>query len=207
MPKRIVTKVTSGRNGGIHCTKSYKNACKWLDGHTFANGQLWHIVLKGSPDREAYESALDRLVERLRDAGMDTEYKAAYEQCPKKGFHRHCFLLIEAQDHKPAAILRFKENGWLVTTLKRFGLTFYIAPPRNPIHLTRKGKQKKYAYVPKTPGPMLDDCKVWLSYAFKNRTKAGVDAPIYSSSRKRTVKATMLPATTTTTTTTTKENE
>ncbi|WP_208092500.1 hypothetical protein, partial [Escherichia coli] len=86
------TKVTSGRNGGIHCTKSYKKACNWIDGHSFSNAQLWHVVLIPSRDKDAhtptrgdYETALDRLVERLRDAGMPTEYKAAFEQCPTKG--------------------------------------------------------------------------------------------------------------------------
>lgn len=197
MPKRIETKVTSGRNGGVHCTKSYKKACSWIDSHSFNNAQLWHLVMTGSADREAYESALDRIVERLRDAGMETEYKAAYELCPEKGFHRHCFLLIDAKEHKPAAILRYRETGWLVNTLNRFGLKFHIAPPKGSVHLTRNGKQKKYAYVPKTPGAVLDDCKQWISYAFKTRTKAGVEAPIYSSSRKRKTKATILPITTT----------
>jgi len=192
MPKRIETTVTAGRNGGIHDTKSYKKACNWLDTHTFTNAQLWHLVLTphkdktlGTPTRNDFETALDRLAEKLRDAGMPTEYKAAYEQCPTKGFHRHCFLLIDASKHKPAAVLRWKENGWLVDMLKGFKLGFYLARPQGDIHLTRKGKSKKYAYVPKTPGPMLDDCKVWVSYIYKCRTKEDVAAPIYSSSRKR----------------------
>lgn len=185
MGKRITTKVTGGGNGGIHDTKAYKKACHMLTNHTFTNAQLWHMVLTGSTDRGDYEVVLDRIAEKLRDSGMPVVYKTAYELCPEKGFHRHVFFIIEAKKHKPAGILRYRPNGWLVNLLKEHGLGFYIAPPRNPIHLTRKGLPKKYAYVPKTPGPMLDDCLDWISYAFKKRTKEGVAAPVYSGSRKR----------------------
>jgi hypothetical protein len=185
MPKKIVTTVTAGRNGGIHCTKSYKKATDWLDSHTFTNAQLWHVVFKGSDNRADYEDALDRLCEKLRDTGMEVEWKAAYEIDPMKGFHRHVFLMIEAAKHKPSAIIQYREGGWLVEMLKKHGLTFYIAPPRGEIHLTSIGKQKKYAYVPKKPGAKLSDCKEWISYIYKARSKEGVQGPIYSSSRKK----------------------
>lgn len=188
MTKKLTTKVTEGRNGGIHCVRSYRKATQWLDFHTFTNAQLFHLVLKGSDNRQDYEDALDRLCEKLRDSGMPVEWRAAYELDPAKGFHRHVFLLIEAKDHKPLAILKFKEGGWLVEMLKRYGLEFYIAPPRGAIHLTSEGKAKSYAYVPKTPGAMLDDCKEWLSYAYKARSKEDVAGPVYSSSRKKTTK-------------------
>lgn len=189
MPKKIETKVTGGMNGGIHDTRAYKKACMMLD-HNYTHGQLWHMTLiplpDSSPTREDFEVALDRVAEKLRDSGMPVQYKTAYELCPKKGFHRHCYMLIEAKDHKPAGILRYRPNGWIVEMLKGHGLGFYIAPPQNAIHRTRKGHQKKYAYVPKTPGAALDDCKEWISYPYKVRTKAGVAAPIYSGSRIKT---------------------
>lgn len=189
MPKKIETRVTGGINGGIHDTRAYKNACNMLH-HNYVNAQLWHMTLiplpHSFPSRKDFEVALTRVVEKLRDSGMPVQFKAAYELCLQKGFHRHCYMLIEAKDHKPAGILRYRPNGWLVEMLKEHGLGFYIAPPQNAIHRTAKGHQKKYAYVPKTPGAALDDCKEWLSYIFKVRTKAGVDAPIYSSSRVKT---------------------
>lgn len=187
MPKKIETKVTAGRNGGIHCTKSYKKATAMLLTHTFTNAQLWHVVLKGSQTRDDYETALQTLCEKLRDAGMETEWKACYEMDETKGLHRHVFLLIEAAKHKPSAILQYRVDGWLVGMLKKRGLEFYIAPPQNLIHWTGTGKRKKYAYVPKKPGPMLDDCLEWISYAYKARSKEAVVGEIYSSSRKKTI--------------------
>jgi len=189
MPKKIETTVTAGRNGGIHDVRQYKQACKWIEEHTFTNAQLFHMVFKGSDNRRDYETALDRLCEKLRDSGMPVEWRAAYEQDPAKGFHRHVFLMIEAKDHKPLAILHYREGGWLVEMLKAYGLEFHIAPPAGLIHRTGTGKQKSYAYVPKKPGAMLDDCKNWLSYIFKVRSKEGVEGPVYSSSRKRAKKA------------------
>jgi hypothetical protein len=195
MVKRIETTTTAGRNRGMHDTRQYKKACAMLDNHTFTNAQLWHMVVTNKDDKDekdrfredryAHEQALQQVADKLRDSGMEVEYKAAYELCPTKGFHRHVFFLIEAKDHKPAGILRYRPNGWLVETMARYGFGFYLAPPKNAIHRTRKGRQKKYAYVPKTPGAMLDDCKDWIGYPFKNRTKDGVAAPIYSSSRKK----------------------
>lgn len=193
MGKKITTTVTAGRNGGIHDVRRYKAACKWIKEHTFSNAQLWHMVFKGSSDRKMYQAALDRLCEKLRDSGMEVEWRAAYEMDPIKGFHRHVFLLIEAAKHKPVAILRFKEGNWLTEMLKRHGLQFYISNPKSPVHLTRKGKPKKYAYVPKKAGAVLDDCTNWLSYIFKVRSKEGVEGSIYSSSRKKAKKADAKP--------------
>lgn len=195
MSKKTTTTVTKTRNGGIHDVRAYRKACQWLDNHTFTNGQLWHVVFKGSNgvenlNREDYTVALDRLCEKLRDAGMPVEWKAAYEQCPTKGHHRHVFLLVEATDRKPVGIIRNRKGGWLTNMLAGFNLECWVARPQNAIHKTRKGHPKRYAYVPKTPGAMLDDCKEWLSYAFKARTKEGVVGPIYSSSRKKAKKAT-----------------
>lgn len=195
MTRKTTTTVTEGRNGGIHDQRAYRKACQWLDNHTFTNAQLWHVVFKGrdkveNTNRDDYETALDRLCEKLRDAGMAVEWRAAYEQCPTKGFHRHVFLLVEAAQRKPVGIIRNREGGWLTEMLAGFNLECWVARPQADIHKTRKGHPKRYGYVPKTPGPMLDDCKSWLSYAFKERTKEGVAAPIYSSSRKKAKKTT-----------------
>lgn len=191
MSKRIETTVTAGRNGGIHDTRSYKKACQWLDGHTFTNGQLWHVVFKGSASREDYTYALDTLCEQLRDAGMAVEWRAAYEVDDKKGLHRHVFLLIEAELHKPHAIIQWNDHTPtpFMRLMAKRGISFYIAAPEGVIHRTAEGKQQKYAYVPKKAGPKLDDCKNWLSYIYKVRSKEGVVGEIYSSSRKRTRKA------------------
>lgn len=203
MGKKIETTTTAGHNLGIHDTKAYKKACDMLDNHTFTNAQLWHMVVTNlkaedrfNEDRKAHEQALQQVVDKLRDSGMEVKWKAAYELCPTKGFHRHIFLLIESKEHKPAGILRYRPDGWLVKHLAGYGLGFHLARPKNAIHCTSKGYPKKYAYVPKTPGPMLEDCKDWISYIYKVRTKADVAAPIYSSSRKKATKANEVTPTT-----------
>lgn len=196
MGKKIETTVTAGRNGGIHDVRRYMQAVKWLTTHTFTNGQLWHIVFKGSDNRDDYKAALDRLCEKLRSLDMEVEWRDAFELCPTKGFHRHVFLLIEAAVRKPASILRYRVGGWLVDMLKRYNLTFHLSPPKSAIHHTSKGYPKKYAYVPKNPGPVLDDCTNWLSYIYKVRSKEGVIGSIYSSSRKKATKANEVTPTT-----------
>lgn len=183
--------MTAGINGGIHCTRSYKKACQWLDNHTFANGQLWHVVFKDSEKREDYEYALNTLCEHLRDAGMAVEWKAAYEVDEKKGLHRHCFLLVEAELHKPHAIIQWNDETptpFMRLMVKR-GISFYIASPAGIVHRSALGNRPKCAYVPKKASPKLEDCKNWCSYIYKVRSKAGVVGEIYSSSRIRARKA------------------
>jgi hypothetical protein len=186
LPKKITTSVTTGKNEGIHSTKQYKQTCEWLDNHNYTNAQLWHVVLTGTDDREKYEVVLNRLLEKLRDNGVPCSSKSAYELCPTKGFHRHVLILAEAKAHQPIAIINPRKDGPLAKLCSSHGVGFYIAEPTNKMHWTKDGKPKSYMYVPKKPGPVLEDCKNWASYIFKNRTKEGVAAPIYSSSRERT---------------------
>jgi len=199
MAKKLTTGATGGINGGIHDVRAYRKACHWIENHTFTNAQLFHVVFKGldkieNANRDDYETALDRLCEKLRDLGMAVEWRAAYEVDDTKGFHRHVFLLVEAAFRKPIGILRHRKGGWLTEMLAGFNLEPWIARPRGDIHKTRKGHPKRYAYAPKTPGAMLEDCKDWLSYIYKVRSKAGVVGNIYSSSRKKAKKHQPAPA-------------
>ncbi|MBB6135985.1 hypothetical protein HD842_004162 [Massilia aurea] len=192
MTKRTTTKTTDTlKNGGIHSVRHYKAACDWINTHTFINAQLWHIVLFGSTDRASYQKALDRLLELLRDAGMRVEWRAAYEYDSEKeshkALHRHVFLMIEASTHKPIAILNNKAGATgLRAKLALYGVKFHIAPPGDDLGI--HGGQP-YMYVPKKEGVKRHDCREWIAYIYKVRSKAGVVGTIYSASRNRATKA------------------
>ena len=183
--------MTAGINGGIHCTRNYKKACDWLDNHTFTNGQLWHVVFKGSESREDYEYAVNTLRDMLTDAGMAVEWRAAYEVDDTKGLHRHVFLLVEAKEFKPHTIIQWNDHTPtpFMRLMTKRGISFYIASPAGTVHRSALGNRPKCAYVPKKAGPKLEDCKNWCSYIYKVRSKAGVVGEIYSSSRIRARKA------------------
>jgi hypothetical protein len=192
MTKRTTTKTTNTlKNGGIHSVRHYKAACDWINTHTFINAQLWHIVLFGSTDRASYQKALDRLLELLRDAGMRVEWRAAYEYDSEKeshkALHRHVFLMIEASTHKPIGILNNKAGATgLRAKLALYGVKFHIAPPGDDLGI--HGGQP-YMYVPKKEGVKRHDCREWIAYIYKVRSKEGVVGTIYSASRNRTTKA------------------
>jgi hypothetical protein len=193
MTKRTTTKTTNTlKNGGLHSVRHFKDACHWINTHTFINAQLWHIVLIGSTDKASYKKALAKLLELLRDAGMRVEWRSAYEYDSEKeshkALHRHVFLMIEASTHKPIAILNNKAGatGLRAKLALCGGVNFYIAPPGDDLGI--HGNQP-YMYVPKKEGVKRHDCREWISYIYKVRSKAGVVGSIYSASRDRATKA------------------
>lgn len=183
MSKKVETSIHIA-NGGNHSPVNYRKAKEMLYPHPYRLGYLYHIVLTGSEDRAVYRKAVEILCKELRKNGMPCRYKACYELDKFKRFHKHVFILIEAQHFHPDTIIHYRKGHWLTEMLAGLGLGFKIAPPQDSMHCVA-GKQVNYAHVPKKAGPKLDDCLVWISYLTKVRSKEGVIGQIYTGSTNR----------------------
>ena len=183
MSKKVETSIHIA-NGGNHSPVNYRKAKEMLHPHPYRLGYLYHIVLTGSEDRAVYRKAVELLCKELRKNGMPCRYKACYELDKFKRFHKHIFILIEAQHFHPDTIIHYRKGHWFTEMLAGLGLGFKIAAPKDPIHYVA-GKQVNYAYVPKKACPKLDDCLVWISYLTKVRSKEGVVGQIYTGSTNR----------------------
>lgn len=183
MSKKVETSIHIA-NGGNHSPVNYRKAKEMLHPHPYRLGYLYHIVLTGSEDRAVYRKAVELLCKELRKNGMPCRYKACYELDKFKRFHKHVFILIEAQHFHPDTIIHYRKGHWFTEMLAGLGLGFKIAPPQDSMHRVA-GKQVNYAHAPKKAGPKLDDCLVWISYLTKVRSKEGVIGQIYTGSTNR----------------------
>ena len=98
----------------------------------------------------------------------------------EKGLHFHVFILTEAKHRNPCSILNHNAQDWLNVMMQQRELTYYIAPPENPIHRTRLGKRLNYATL---AGEKLADCLIWISYLVKSRSKENGISRIYFGSQ------------------------
>lgn len=193
MPSKYETDITRA-NGGLHSVVPYKKTIDMLTNHTFRNARLYSLVFKGSQNKQDYKEPLNQLWAKLRDNDMPLEWASAWECDEDKGLHLHVLVLVESAKRIPCQFIRHRDGTWLTEMLKAYGLSFHISKPKNQVHWDGF-KQPSYAYVPKTPGPRLDDVIAWSSYPYKVRSKAGVEGQIYSSSRKRATKPAASPKT------------
>jgi hypothetical protein len=174
-------------NGGMHSQTNYRKCKDMIRDNTYAMARLYHLVFKGSSNKEAYLAALNALCEEMRNNNIPCKWKACFEMDEGKGLHLHAFILLDAKHGRPDYFIRYAEDGWLVLMLKALGLTFNISRPRNKIHRTATGKKQNYAYITKT-GPKLEDALIWCSYLYKVRSKDDSMKTIYHSSRERVAK-------------------
>ena len=192
MSKKLET-IIHRANGGNHSPVNYRKHMNMLLDHPYSNGRLYHIVFTGSEDPTVYRKAVELLCKQLRAKGMPCHYKACYERDKFKRFHKHVFLLIEANIANPDTIIHFRKGHWFTKTTEDLGLAFTIAQPLDPMHQVA-GKKVNYAYVPKKASPKLDDCLIWISYLTKVRSKAGVECQTYTGSTNRKAKKPIPPS-------------
>jgi hypothetical protein len=189
---RRITNGVLERNGGLHRSRALARVLSMLEGHGFARPRLYHLVVldhaaESSCSVQRFQGVIKGLCRMLRGEGIPVRWRAAIERDDEKGLHCHVFFLVNdvgminpckifnAKRYGPQALL----GGMLA---KRF-MDFYLAPPQNPIHRvggTREGDRVNYATL---AGPKLDDCKEWVSYLVKTRSKPDDLRTIYLSSR------------------------
>lgn len=186
--RKLTTTVTSAHdNGGIHSTKQLNLAWDMLDNCTYERARLYHICFTGSTQVKPYLTALNQLMRLLRKK-TQAQYQAAIELDDEddedsKGLHLHVFILIDAMHWNPDHVLNRIHMDPLYVITARNGITFKINEPRDPIHRAKDGTLMNYATLPPSKREKLDDCKNWISYLFKRRSKPIGFKNIYHSSR------------------------
>lgn len=155
-------------NGGMHSQKAYRKMKDMLKGNYYTSPRLYHLVMMGSEQRRDYQAAMKALCLELRRKDIDCQWKGCLEVDEEKGLHFHVFILAEAKHRNPCSVLNHNSQHWMDVMMQKRELTYYIAPPENPIHRTRMGKRLNYATL---AGAKLDDCLIWISYLVKRRSK------------------------------------
>lgn len=177
--KKEETSITLA-NDGMHSQRQYAKMKRMLNGNTYKQPRLYHIVFTGSEQSDDYHDALKALCFELRRKNMPCQWKACLEVEPEKGLHMHVFILVEAKHINPCSLINHNAQSWFVVMMQKRGLGFHIAPPQSPIHRTGDGKRLNYATL---AGEKLADCIVWISYLVKSRSKLDSMTHIYFGSR------------------------
>lgn len=178
------------KNGGMHNQPKYKLMKEMVDNNKFKEARLYHLILTGATDPAVYRATWKTVVEKLRDNGMPCQWHSCIERdgdkdIDGKGLHMHIFMLIECKDQNPCRrFLNHRSNSKIEPIMERNGVKFYIAPPRSSIHRTKR-KQRQLRYATLGSKEKIADCKVWISYLVKNRSKVAGMRNIYSASRDR----------------------
>lgn len=189
---RRVTNGILGRNGGLHDSRALRRVVSMLDGHEFARPRLYHLVLiddiaESSVSVRRFQDAIRALCRMLRGEAIPVRWRAAIERDDEKGLHCHVFFLVDDVGMiNPCQIFNAKRHGpqaLLAGMLAKRSLDFHLAQPKADMHRvggTIEGDRMNYATL---AGPKLDDCKEWISYLVKRRSKPDDLRTIYLSSR------------------------
>lgn len=174
------------RNGSMHRQKQYRQIKAMLEGHGYKRPRLYHLVLMDDIEgggAARFLTALKAICLKLRQNDITTRWRACLERDDEKGLHFHVFLLVDATEKNPCAIINTKKEGWLRTMLEKRALRFHLSPPKADMHRvggTVQGRRKNYASL---AGDKLADCIEWISYLAKARSKPDDIRGIYFSSR------------------------
>jgi hypothetical protein len=156
-------------NGGLHSQRALDTAISILKHHDLCQPVLFHLVLTGGQVTD-YQATIKALARRLRNHGCRIEYFGGYESAEDKGgVHAHCFLLIETSKKSPFRIMSIADGDYLHKLADRKKINrIHVAKPQNPMH----GSQ--FFARPVEAGGKLANCLEWVKYAYKSRSKAGV---------------------------------
>lgn len=167
-------------NGGMDNQKAYRKMKDMLKYNYYTCPRLYHIVMMGSEQSREYQAAMKALCLELRRQDIPCQWKGCLEVEDEKGLHFHVFILAEAKHRNPCSVLNHNAQHWLNVMMQKRELTYYIAPPENPMHRTGLGKRLNYATL---AGEKLTDCLVWISYLVKSRSKIEGISRIYFGSQ------------------------
>lgn len=181
------------RNGGLHRSRALGRVLSMLEGHGFSRPRLYHLVLLDDVAEVAklsvrrFQLVIKELCRMLRSEGIPVRWRAAIERDEEKGLHCHVFFLVnDVGMINPCEIFNAKRGSpqaLLGNMLAKRAMNFHLAQPKADMHRvggTIVGRRKNYATL---AGDKLDDCKEWISYLVKSRSKPDDLRTIYLSSR------------------------
>jgi hypothetical protein len=185
---RLETTDILERNDGKHSQRAYRRVKAMLVGHGYRAPRLYHLILlddlaESERTKGRFLAAIKALCRKLTALGVSYRWRGCLERDEEKGLHFHLFLLADATDRNPCAVVNTKQAGWLRTMLGRRAMRFHLSQPKADIHRkggTVHGARLKYATL---AGEKLADCLVWVSYLVKTRSKPTDHRTIYFSSR------------------------
>jgi len=156
-------------NGGLHSSRALDTAHAILTHHDLKQPVLYHLVLTGGQIAN-YQATIKALVRRLRNYGCRCEYFGAYEVARDKGgIHAHCFIVIETSKKPPFKIMSIADGDYLTKLASKNKINpIHIAKPQNPMHAG------EFFARPVVAGGKLANCLAWVTYAYKERSKADV---------------------------------
>lgn len=159
--------------------------------------RLYHLILSGNTYSK-HKTMLTALCQRLTRARVPHEWFSARECSVERGEHLHIFILVDADNSPPQAILNTFKDGWLTRECRSQELNDpWIASPSNEIHSGNYYAQLPYLgptnRATEQATQRLVDALEWLSYIHKARDKLDKEwekqGQIFSASRPRRNKA------------------
>ena len=198
-PKKIgnrwITDVTSGNgNGGIHRQEEFKKAVEMLTtcAHHLPNPRMFHVCLNGG-DRAVYQLVIKRLQKALKLQGVISRYKAGIENDQTKGLHCHLFIVLSSPNKQTARHITTTDSSkrggmandsTLLKAIKHTrtecpALAYSVMMPKrpncNPSPDGSPPKRVSFLQFNQTNQAFFDNVVEWMSYAYKVRSKEGID--------------------------------
>ena len=137
--------------------------------------RLYHLILSCNTYSQ-HKTVLTALCQRLTRAGVPHEWFSARECSVERGEHLHIFILVDADNSPPQAILNTFKDSWLTKECRSQGLNDpWIASPSNEIHSGNYYAQLHYLgptnRATEQATQRLVNVMEWLSDIYKARDK------------------------------------
>lgn len=159
--------------------------------------RLYHLILSGNTYSK-HKTVLTNLCQVLTRARVPHEWFSARECSIERGEHLHIFVLVDADNSPPQAILNTFDDSWLTKECRKHKLNDpWIASPSNDVHAGNYYAQLPYLgptnRATEQATQRLVDAMEWLSYIYKARDKLDAEwekqGQIFSASRPKRDKA------------------
>lgn len=173
--------VTKNNNGGWHPKgkRAYRNAVKTIHSCllTYPKPRLYHLCFEGQTHK-VQMNMLNALVQMADRAGIKLEWFACREVADRtKKAHIHAFVIIDASTINPATVFNQFDDGQVQQLCAKHSVNFSIFSPKDDMEIHGNNTYMALPYL----GPRnrktalgqkrLADALVWLSYAYKARSK------------------------------------